>query len=181
MITRDHLQVDPQSVRHAAWPAGAAIMGADGMPDPTSGLNSEKKTLEVLTMSPDEFEKKAYQDPDTGEKAMLDVHVGGEHDLAVLKLTGEKFLPLELAPDSSVAAGAKLSLLGFPFGISQTQAKPKVEDVQVARADGGLSLNRTLNPGEPGAPLVTPEGEVVALCSEPDVCIYSSILAKLAP
>lgn len=181
MMTRDHLEVDPKSVRHAAWPVGGTILGADGMPDAETGESSEKKTLEVLKTSPDQFEKQEYQESESSEKTILEVHSGGEHDLAILKLSGEKFLPLELAPDSPATADTKLSLLGFPFGLSQPKATPKVEPVEVARADDRLTLKRTLNPGQSGAPLVTPEGKVVALCSEPGICISTSILAKLAP
>ena len=181
MMTRDHLEVDPQSVRHAAWPVGGTIQGADGMPDPATGVSSEKKTLEVLKTSPDKFEKQEYQEPESNKKATLDVHAGGENDLAILKISGEKFQPLELAPDLTVSAGAKLALLGFPFGLSQPKAAPKTEEVEVARVEGSMTLKRTLNPGQSGAPLVTPEGKVAALCSEPDLCISSSILAKLAP
>ena len=181
MITRDHLEVDPKSVRHAAWPAGSTILGGDGTPDLAAGSNTDKQTLQVLKTSPDAFEKQEYQEPDATEKVMLDVHAGGESDFALLKLSGEKFQPLPLASDAPVAAGAKLSLLGFPFGLSQPKATPKPEEVVVAKVEGSITLSHTLSPGQSGAPLVTPEGKVAALCSEPALCISASILAKLAP
>ena len=181
MITRDGLEVDPKSVRHAAWPAGSSILGGDGTPDFTTGSDSEKQTLQVVKTTPDKFEKVEYQEPDSNEKVSLDLHAGGENDLALLKLSGEKFQPLPVAADSTVAAGAKLSLLGFPYGLSQPKATPNPEEAEVANAEGGIHLTRTLSPGQSGAPLVTPEGKVVALCSEPDLCISASILAKLAP
>jgi S1-C subfamily serine protease len=181
MITRDHLEVDPKSVRHAAWPAGATILGGDGTPDLSTSSNTDKQTLQVLKTSPDAFEKQEYQEPDATEKVTLDLHAGGESDLALLKLSGEKFQPLPLATDPPVAAGAKLSLLGFPFGLSQPKATPKPEEVEVAKVEGSITLSHTLSPGQSGAPLVTPEGKVVALCSEPALCISASNLAKLAP
>ena len=181
MIARDGLEVDPKSVRHAAWPAGSSILSGDGTPDFATGSNSDKQTLQVLKTSPDKFEKVEYQEPDSNEKVSLDLHAGGENDLALLKLSGEKLQPLPVAADSTIAAGVKFSLLGFPYGLSQPKATPKPEEVEVARAEGGIHLTRTLSPGQSGAPLVTPEGKVVALCSEPDLCISASILAKLAP
>ncbi|MBI4165442.1 MAG: trypsin-like peptidase domain-containing protein [Acidobacteria bacterium] len=181
MVTRDHLELDPNSVRHAAWPAGATILGGDGMPDLATGSNTDKQTLQVLKTPPDTFEKREYQEPDSTEKVTLDLHTGGKNDLALLKLSGDKFQPLPLAPDLPVAAGAKLSLLGFPFGLSQPKATPKPEEVEVAKVQGSITLSHTLSPGQSGAPLVTPEGKVVALCSEPALCISASFLAKLAP
>ncbi len=181
LMTRDKLEVDPKSVRVAAWPAGAALLGGDGTPDLAAGLSTEKHTLQVLQTSPDTFVKSEYQDPDSNEKANLDLHAGGESDWAILKLTGEKFQPLELAADATVGEGAKLSLLGFPYGLSQPKASPKPEEVEVGKGEGSISLTRSLHPGQAGAPLVTPEGKAVALCSEPALCISVSILAKLAP
>ncbi len=181
MISRDHLEVDPKSVRTAAWPAGATILGGDGKPDFSSAQTTEKQTLRILKVAADKFEKIDYQEPDTENRVSIEVHAGGENDLALLKLNGEKFQPLPLAVEAAPAAGTKLALLGFPYGLSQPKAAPKPEQVEVAKSEGGITLNRTLNPGESGAPLMTSEGKVVALCSEPALCISSSILAKLAP
>ncbi len=181
MITRDKLEVDPRSVRLAAWPAGAKILGGDGTPDFATASSTENQTLQVVKTSPDKFEKQDYQEPDAAEKATLDIHAGGESDVAVLKLTGEKFQPLELAAGPPSGAGSKLSLLGFPYGLSQPQAAPKPEEFEVAAGGTGLTLSRTLSPGQSGAPLVTPEGKVAALCAEPSRCISPEFLSKLVP
>jgi len=181
MIARDHLEVDSKSIRVAAWPAGANLQADDGAPDRGSAFTSEKQTLQVLRMSPDRFEKHEYQDADSDEKGTLDLHAGGESDLALLKLSGESFQPLDLAAGFLLRADSNLSLLGFPFGLSQGQATPKPMEVTVAAQEGGLMLDCSLNPGQSGAPLVTLEGKVVALCAEPNQCVPVESLRELIP
>ncbi len=181
MMTRDKLEVDPKSVRIAAWAVGAKIAGGDGTPDFAMALSTENQKLQVLKTSPDKFEKQDYQEPDAVEKVTLDLHAGGENDLAVLKLTGEKFQPLELAAGPPPGMGTKLSLLGFPYGLSHAQAAPKPEEFEVAAGDAGLTLGRTLSPGQSGAPLLTPDGKVAALCAEPNRCISPEFISKLVP
>jgi S1-C subfamily serine protease len=181
MISRDHLEVDPKSIRLAAWPAGATILAGDGTPDLASALSTEKQTLRVLRTSPDRLEKQDYQDPDSGEKTTLEVHAGGESDLAVLQFQGSNLQPLELAVGGNPGADSKLTLLGFPFGLSQSQVTPKPVAVTTAGEEGAITLDLSLNPGQSGAPLVTTEGKVVAICAEPSRCVPVEILRQLIP
>jgi hypothetical protein len=182
MITRDHLEVDPKSIRLAAWPAGATILAGDGNPDLASAFSSEKQTLQVLRTSPESLERQDYTDPDSGEKSPVEVHAGGESDLAVVQLSGSSFQPLEFVADGAKPlAGSKLSLLGFPFGLSQAQVDPKPLAVTVAGEEASMMLDVSLNPGQSGAPLVTPEGKVAAICAEPNRCVSAESLRKLIP
>jgi hypothetical protein len=182
MITRDRLEVDPKSIRLAAWPAGATILAEDGSPDLNSAFSSERQTLRVLKTLPDRLEKQDYEDPDSGEKTTLEIHAGGEDDIAVVQLTGSNSQPLELAADTARSrAESRLSLLGFPFGLSQTQVNPKPVAVTSVGEEGFMILDVPLHPGQSGAPLLTPEGKVVAICAEPNRCVSAEFVRKLIP
>ncbi len=181
LISRDHLEVDVKSVQLAAWPAGATVLAGDGMPDLAAALSTEKQTLQVLGMSPDRFEKLDYQDADSGVKTNLEIHAGGESDIALLQLSGSGFQPLEFAPESAISPDSKLSLLGFPFGLSQEKATPRPAPVSAVVEGETLVLGGALNPGQSGAPLVTPEGKVAAMCAEPNRCVSVESICKLIP
>ena len=182
LISRDHLEVDPATVHLAAWPAGAALATSDGALDTQSALTTEKHTLKVIRTAPDRFAKEEYQDPDSGEKVTLELHARGENDIAILQATGANFQPLEFAgEDFKLDSTSNLMLMGFPFGSSQAHATPKSVPVSAKTQSEIVVLNQTLNPGQSGAPLVTGEGKVVALCSEPNQCIQVESLRKFIP
>ena len=69
-------------------------MAADGQPDFPAALSTEKQSLKILQMPPDELVEQDYQDPDSGEKATLHLHAEGPSDLALLQITGTGFEPL---------------------------------------------------------------------------------------
>jgi S1-C subfamily serine protease len=181
-IARDHLKVDAKSVQVAAWPAGATVLGADGQPDFQAALRTETQTLRVLKTAADRMEKQDYQDPDSGEKATLSLHAGGESDVAILQLVGSSFEPLALAESGSkLDAESKAALFGFPFGLSQAQADPKHIWVKATPEGTCVRLERNLNPGESGAPLVSPEGKALALCGGPSECVPLETVRRLIP
>lgn len=180
LMTRSHLEVDAKTVRIIAWPADATA--ADGSPETQSPFDSEKQTLRVLATSPDRREDQEYQDPDTGEKTELRLHAGGDNDVAVLQLSGGDFQPLTLAaPGEALPPDGKTALFSFPYGLSQPQAVPSLSWVKANVEGNVLSIDRTLNPGEAGAPLFTPEGKVVGLCDDASVCVPIAAASKLIP
>jgi hypothetical protein len=182
LISRDHLEVDPQSIRLAAWPAGASVLGSDGAPDLQSALTTVKQTLRVVRLAPDKFETQDFRDPDSGEQAAVSVHSGGMNDVAVLQLTGGSSQPLDLAgPDEKIESASGLTLLGFPFGLSQAQVVPKPMAAKASTQNGLIHLDHGLNPGQAGAPLLSEQGKVLGLCTEPDQCIPVESLRKLIP
>jgi len=182
LIKLGHLEVDTKRVRLAAWPAGAAVLGSDGQLDFQAALTSEKQTLQLLKTAPDRMEKREYQDPDSGEKTTLSLHAAGESDVAVLQLVGSNAPSLTLAePGGLVSANSKTALVSCPFGLSQSQADPKQAWVKASSEGALLSLERRLNPGESGAPLVSPEGKVVALCSGTNECVPVEMIRKQIP
>jgi S1-C subfamily serine protease len=182
LITRDHLEVDRNSLRLAAWPAGATILTGDGTPDFASALATEKQTLRVLRTAPDRFLKAEFQDPDSGEKQALEVHAGAESDVALLQASGGSFQPLEFVdPEAKIDASTQWILMGFPFGLSQTQANPKQVGVKASVVEGAIILDPGLQPGQAGAPLVTAQGKVLALCTEPNRCVAVDSLRRFIP
>ena len=181
LIQRDHLEVETKSVRLAAWPAGAAVLGADGQLDFQTALTTDKQTLEVIKTAPDRMEKQDYQDSDSGEKTRISLHAPGEGDVAVLRLVGSNAPPLAWVEPGAAGANAKTALCSFAFGLSQTPADPKPAWIKAATEGPLLALERQLHPGEAGAPLVTSEGKVVALCSGTNECLPVEIIRKQIP
>jgi hypothetical protein len=182
LMTRNRLEVDAKTVRLIAWPADASLLAADGSPETQSAFDSEKQTLRVLATAPDRMEDQDYQDPDSGEKTELRLHAGGENDVAVLQLSGESFQPLALAaPADALPPDGKTALFSFPYGLSRPQAVPSLFWVKVNVEGNALSIDRTLNPGEAGAPLLTPEGKVVGLCDDASACVPIAVASKLIP
>ena len=181
-IERDHLKVDTKSTRIAAWPAGAPVLGANGHLNFQAALSTEAQTLKVLKTASDRMEKQEYQDPDSQDRATLNLHTAGANDVAVLQVVGSSFQPLAMAePGSTVSADLKVALCGFPYGLSQAQAEPKPTWLKATLEGTAIKLERTLNPGESGAPLVTSEGKVLALCAGPSECIPLEMVRGLIP
>jgi hypothetical protein len=182
LMTRNHLDVDAKTVHLIAWPADATVLAADGSPETQSAFDSEKQTLRVLVTAPDRMEDQDYQDPDTGEKTKLRLHAGGENDVVVLQLSGESFQPLTLAaPGEALPPDGKTALFSFPYGLSRPQAVPSLFWVKTNVEGNVLSIDHTLNPGEAGAPLLTPEGKVVGLCDDASACVPIAAASKLIP
>lgn len=176
LIQRYHLELDPKAYRLAAWPAGSSVLGTDGQLNFQAAFSTDKQTLKVLKLAPDQFQNQEYHDPDSGANATLNLHVEGPGDAAVLEATGGPFQPLTLAGGSSPVA-----LLGYPYGLSQPQARPQPLFVQAAPEGPLIALDRPLNPGEPGAPLVSADGKVVALTGGGKECIPIESVRSLLP
>ena len=166
-----HLELDPNSYRLFAWSSGARVLSLDGQPEFQTASSTDKQTLKIVKTAPDRMAKQDYQDADTGEKATLNLHAEGENDVAVLQLGGANFQPLAIADlGAKVGPDLKTNLIGFPFGLSQTQANPQSIPVKAAREGSVITVEHQLNPGESGAPLLNPEGKVLALCSGTNEC-----------
>jgi hypothetical protein len=182
LIARYHLELDPKSYRLYAWPAGARVKSPDGGLDFQMAASSEKGTLKLLKTAPDRIEKKDYQDPDSGERATLELEAEGENDLALLQLAGANFKPLAFADSvAQTSEATPKALFGYPFGLSQSQADPRAVDVQATTENGAITLERLLNPGESGAPLLTAEGKVLAIASGAKQCVPVQAARKLIP
>jgi hypothetical protein len=182
LIEQQHLELDKDSVKIYAWPAGAQVLTADGQPDFTSALSTEKQSLKILQAPPDEMVQQDYQDPDSGEKSTLHLHAEGLADMALLQITGTGFQPLPLPdPSASPAANPKLVMCSYPFGISQPQSAPRLLPVQVTLRGNALTMDHKADPGESGAPLLDADGKVVALVTSANQCISIQDARKLIP
>jgi hypothetical protein len=182
LMAHYHLELDPKNYRLYAWPAGARVKSPDGGLDFQTAASSEKATLRLLKTAPDRLQKKDYQDPDSGERASLDLETEGESDLALLQLAGANLKPLAFA-DSAPETGeaTKKVLFGFPFGLDQSQADPRADYVQATTENATVTLERLVNPGESGAPLLTADGKVLAIASGANQCVPIQVARKLIP
>jgi S1-C subfamily serine protease len=182
LIEHQHLELDQDSVKTYAWPAGAQVLGTDGQPNVAAALSTEKQTLKILQTPPDEMTQQDYQDPDSEEKATLHLHAEGLSDLAVLQLTGTGFAPLSFPdPAASIAADTKLVLCSYPFGISQTQSAPRLLSVRVSPQGNALKMEHTTDPGETGAPLLDADGKVVGVATSANQGLPIQDARKLIP
>ena len=182
LIEHSHLELDKNSVKIYAWPAGAQVMGADGQPDFQSALSTEKQSLKILRTPPDEMSQQDYQDPDSQERAMLNLHTEGLSDLALLQLTGTGFQPLSLTdPATSPVANPRLVLCSYPFGMSQPLVVPHLLSVQVTQQGNSLNTGHKADPGESGAPLLDADGKVVALATSANQCVPIQVAGRLIP
>ncbi len=179
LIARYHLELDPKGYKLAAWPAGAAIHLPGGDLNLQSGLSLEQQTLQIVKVADDKPDKTEYRDPDSGESAAVNVEGEGENDSALLLLKGDKFKPLTLG--ESTEADTNAILVGYPYGLSQPAADPKQMDVTAAHQGGLLALDRPLDPGEAGAPLVNATGKVVGLAAGGKSGLPSEALRSLIP
>ncbi len=175
LIAHYHLQLDPKAYRLAAWPAGAAVLTSGGEVNWSGALSTEKQTLKLLKTAPDRLAQQEYTDPETGTKATLELNAEGRGDVALLEATGGTAQPLESAPGSSPG----VALLACPYGLSQPQAHPQPVFVGAAVADAAVTLDREVNPGEAGAPLVDAQGKVVAMATGGKQCIPIASVEEL--
>jgi serine protease Do len=89
-------------------------------------------------------------------------------DIAVLKLTGEKFNPITLGDSQKVQVGDYALAIGDPFGVGQTVTMGIVS----AKGRGNLGIedyedfiqtDAPINPGNSGGALVNDRGELVGI------------------
>jgi hypothetical protein len=182
LIEHRHLELEKDSVRIYAWPAGAKVSAAEGQYDFSSALSTEKQSLKILRMPHDAMVQQDYQDPDSEEKTTLHLHAEGLSDLALLQLTGTAFQPLSFPdPASSLADGSSLVLCSYPFGTSQPQIDPRLLSVQVSLQGSTVNIEHNLDPGESGAPLLNADGVVVAMAASAAQCIPIDEARSLIP
>jgi len=167
LLARDHLELDQARYGVTAWPAGSQVLTPDGSPDFTGAFSTERKTLEIVKTAADQMRSREVQDPDTGDRVTVTLATGGADDAALIKITGGNLQP----PATADAEGGDGFLFGFPFGMSQSQAEPKRTSVHVTVAGELQTLDHKLSPGEAGAPLISTDGKVLALCGDAEECI----------
>lgn len=175
-----HLELNEKSYKLSAWPAGAPVLTLDGQLNFQMAHSTDQKNLKVVLTAPDQMKEQDYKDPDTGAEEKLSLGVEGGEDLARLQLTGGSFVPLAFVDaGTQTSPDAKTVLLSFPYGLSQPLAAPKITFVKATVSGPLLTLDQPLNTGESGAPLLTPEGKVLAIAGSANECISVAALPKL--
>ncbi len=180
LIEHRQLELNKTSVRTYAWPAGAQVLGADGQPNLSAALSTDKQSLNILAAAPDQMAEQNYQDPDSGEKATLHLDAEGPSDLVVLQVTGTGFQPLALS-DAAATTAASLILCSYPLGISQPTSVPRLLTVALAAQGSTLTMQHQADPGESGAPVLSADGKVVAMATSANQCISIQDARKLIP
>jgi hypothetical protein len=174
LMSHAGFELEPKAYRLVAWPAGATVTTAAGELEMRGALSTDQHTLQVWKVPPDVMETRPY-DSGAGVQADVSIHTDGANDVALLKIAKQA----PAATPLLATAGEGLSsatLLGFPFGASKEQARLEQVKVDLGASDStpsGLVLltRRALGPGEAGAPLLTPEGKVMAVCGGPRTCV----------
>jgi hypothetical protein len=147
-----------------------------------AALSTDHQTLKLLKTAPDQMTQQEYRDSNSGTKAFLDLHAPGNNDVAILQLVGASSAPLAFAgPETQVSPELNTALLSFPYGLSQPLALPKLTFVRAAVSASDISLDQPLNTGESGAPLLTPDGKVLALAEDAKQCVPADALRSLIP
>jgi len=178
LMKTQHLALVDKSYKLAAWPAGVQVLSSDGQLNFQTARSSDQQTLKLLKIAPDQMAQQNYQDPDSGTTAVVDLHAKGDADVAVLQLSGGGFQALALADSAAPSGGQPAALVSFPYGLSQPLAVPKLTFVK-AVAGPQINLDQPVNAGESGAPLLGPEGKVVALAGDTQECIPADALRRL--
>ncbi|MDQ7006802.1 MAG: trypsin-like peptidase domain-containing protein [Acidobacteriota bacterium] len=95
------------------------------------------------------------------------LHVDEKVDLAVLRVTGLKLEPLDLAASSLPPVGERVLAIGHPRGYEFTVSDGIVSAVRRLDEKGVELIQTTapISPGSSGGPLVNMEGRVVGVCS----------------
>ena len=68
-----------------------------------------------------------------------------------------------LPPTAALSPQSNLILCSYPFGLRQPQLTPRIESVQVSMLGNLMKMDRPVDPGESGAPLLNADGQVVAI------------------
>ncbi len=181
LMQRYHLEMAQDGYKLCAWPAGASVLSADGKLDFRAAACTDSQALKILKTAPDQPQAKDYQDPDSGEHAALQLEPAGANDFAVLQLSGGSYHPLALADAPHAGSGQAIVLFGFPFGLSHTLAVPNPALVKASLEGATLNLDHSLTPGDSGAPLLTPEGKVLAMAAGAKQCIPIEAARNLIP
>jgi S1-C subfamily serine protease len=88
-----------------------------------------------------------------------------EADLAILKIEGNEFTCLELAPNELPAIGSKVFAIGSPLGLTNSLSEGLVS---AHRSLGGygsglIQTTASISHGSSGGPLLRPDGKVVGV------------------
>jgi len=105
------------------------------------------------------------------------IGISKRHDIAVLKIQGEKNLPRKIQPgkSNSLIVGQKVYAIGNPFGLEHTlttgiiSALGRTIKNKTLDLDDLIQTDAAINPGNSGGPLLDSAGRLIGM----NVAIYS--------
>ncbi|MDE3058142.1 MAG: serine protease, partial [Bacteroidota bacterium] len=95
------------------------------------------------------------------------VRIDRAKDLALLKLTGKGYPYLALADSQALTLGQDVYAIGTPvsLGLSETVSKGVVSGIRKLENVTVIQTDASVNPGNSGGPLITPDGRVIGIVS----------------
>ncbi len=96
------------------------------------------------------------------------VRVDKSNDLAILKIRGNDYKPLNVQPSTNIKRGQQVYAIGFPQ-INIQGVEPKITDGVISSLSGisdeptNYQISNPIQPGNSGGPLFTQEGYVVGV------------------
>lgn len=86
-----------------------------------------------------------------------------EHDLAILKVAGNDFVPLSLGDSDSVQLGDKVVAIGSPLGLEQTVSEGLISAIRDLDGSSVFQTTAPVSPGSSGGVLVNSKNEVIGV------------------
>lgn len=82
--------------------------------------------------------------------------------IAVLKMSGERFMPAPIGPAESVEAGSWVTVIGNALGMPQSVSMGVVSAIHT---NGAIQISANVDPGSNGSPIFNAQGQAVGIVS----------------
>ncbi len=126
------------------------IVTADGLILTSAHVVKEAKNIEVILSSGEVY------------PATVELILGLEKDLALIKINAKKQLPVVKFGNSEVIkVGQKVYAIGNPFGFSGTLTQGIISRIDYSK--NKIQTDASINPGSSGGPLINSSGEVIGI------------------
>lgn len=170
-IAREGIEVDSSSYQLYAWRSGTRFVrkkrGGSGYElDPSSGYSTRKGTLQMVRTAPDKWE--VISGPDESVRKVQIHDSGGNGDLAILRATASRILPIPVGRSSRAETLNEVMVLGFPAGpsyLKQGLATPSPALGHVRKPESTIDVSAPMIPGNSGGPLIDHNGKVIGVCT----------------
>jgi len=183
-------EIVEESLRLAAWPAGANLITEQGEFDVDSGYYIRNGTLEIDRIAEDRIEVRAAELSD-GSPYFGALHAMGDGDLAVLKAeVAEPVRPFALPRTlPGVEKLDPVMVLGFPRGIAILEGRKAELSAalgEVSKIESNIMITAPVVPGNSGGPVVDRRGRVVGVATLTPglglgICLGTARLLPLLP
>ena len=170
-IAREGIEIDPSSYQLYAWRSGTRFVrkkrsGGSWELDPSSGYSTVKGTLKMVRTAPDAWQVVA--DPDENVRKVQIHDPGGNGDIAILRATASRILPIPVGRSSQAETLNEVMVLGFPAGpsyLKQGLATPSPALGNIRKPDSTIDVSAPMIPGNSGGPLIDHKGRVIGVCT----------------